>query len=103
MWPQLREIDSVTAESLQTDARYAVYLDRQRVESEMIRMEEGREISLDFDFSDLAGLSNELKHKLALRRPRSIADAQRVEGMTPAALAIIIASMKHGSKVSSLA
>ena len=103
VWPQLREIDSVTAESLQTDARYAVYLDRQRVESEMIRMEEGREISLDFDFSDLAGLSNELKHKLALRRPRSIADAQRVDGMTPAALAIIIASMKHGSKVSSLA
>lgn len=102
-WPQLRDVDLLTAESLQTDARYAVYLDRQRVESEMIRAEEGREIALDLDFADLAGLSNELKQKLAQRRPRSIADAQRIDGMTPAALAIIIASMKHGAKVSGLA
>jgi len=100
IWPQLGKIDPVAAEALEIDARYAVYLDRQRVESETIRAEEGREIGADIDFSDLPGLSNELKHKLALRRPRSIADAQRVDGMTPAALAIIIASVKHaGSKV----
>jgi tRNA uridine 5-carboxymethylaminomethyl modification enzyme len=95
VWPHLREIDPATAESLQTDARYAVYLDRQRVESETIRAEEGREIPPDLEFANLPGLSNELKHKLALRRPRSIADAQRVDGMTPAALAIIISSMKQ--------
>lgn len=97
IWPQLGKIGPVAAAALEIDARYAVYLDRQRVESETIRAEEGREIAADIDFSDLPGLSNELKHKLALRRPRSIADAQRVDGMTPAALAIIITSLKHAA------
>jgi tRNA uridine 5-carboxymethylaminomethyl modification enzyme len=97
IWPQLGDICPVTAEALETDSRYAVYLDRQRVESETIRAEEGREIGADLDFSALPGLSNELKHKLALRRPRSIADAQRMDGMTPAAMAIIIASVRHAA------
>ena len=47
------------------------------------------------NFANVPGLSNELKQKMQARRPRSIADAQRMEGMTPAALAIIVAHVRH--------
>jgi tRNA uridine 5-carboxymethylaminomethyl modification enzyme len=89
--PVFAQIDGKTAERLETEAKYSVYLDRQRADVEQIRHEEGRLIPLDFDFSHVSGLSNELRQKLAERRPRSIADAQRMEGMTPAALALVVA------------
>jgi tRNA uridine 5-carboxymethylaminomethyl modification enzyme len=93
IWPELGSLDSKTAESLETEARYAVYVDRQRQEVLHIRKEEKTPIPEDIDYTRLAGLSNELKHKLAERRPRSVAEAQRVDGMTPAALAIIISAI----------
>ena len=52
----------------------------------------------DVDFSDVPGLSNELKQKMKSRQPRSIADAQRMEGMTPAALAIIVAHVRNAER-----
>ena len=95
IWPQLGTLDSATAEHLETDARYAVYLDRQAIDAEAVRGEEQRTIPSDFDFSGLPGLSNELKHKMAVRRPRSIADAQKIDGMTPAAIGLIIAHVRR--------
>lgn len=89
--PAFAQIDAKTAERLETEAKYSVYLDRQRADIEQIRHVEGRLIPRDFDFSHIPGLSNELRQKLADRQPRSIADAQRMEGMTPAALALIVA------------
>ena len=94
MWPELREIDRKSAESLETEARYSVYLERQEANVLQIRREEMRLIPEEFDFSAVPGLSNEIRQKLRDRRPRSIADAQRMEGMTPAALAIIIAHLR---------
>jgi tRNA uridine 5-carboxymethylaminomethyl modification enzyme len=93
--PVFAQIDSKTAERLETEAKYAVYLDRQRAGVEQIRFEEGRLIPLDFDFCSISGLSNELKQKLVERRPRSVADAQRMEGMTPAALALVVAHVAN--------
>jgi tRNA uridine 5-carboxymethylaminomethyl modification enzyme len=93
IWPELKEVDGVCAEAIETEAKYSVYLERQRVESETIRFEEGRAIPMEMDFSEIPGLSNELRQKLAGRRPRSVAEAQRIEGMTPAAMAIIIARL----------
>lgn len=93
--PVFAQIDRKTAEHLETEAKYAVYLNRQRAGVEQIRIEEGRLIPPDFDFSKVPGLSNELKQKLKERQPRSIADAQRMEGMTPAALAIVIAHVAN--------
>lgn len=93
--PAFMQIDRKTAEKLETEAKYSVYLDRQRSDVEHIRHEESRLIPPDFEFSRLSGLSNELKQKLAERRPRSVADAQRMEGMTPAALALVIAHLSH--------
>jgi tRNA uridine 5-carboxymethylaminomethyl modification enzyme len=90
IWPRLADFDSATKESLETEARYAVYMDRQKAEALQIRREEATAIPADMDFSAVAGLSNELKHKLRTRQPRSVAEAQRIDGMTPAALAIVI-------------
>jgi tRNA uridine 5-carboxymethylaminomethyl modification enzyme len=93
--PAFAQIDGKTAERLETEAKYSVYLDRQRADVEQIRYEESRLIPPDFDFSYISGLSNELRQKLTERRPRSIADAQRMEGMTPAALALVVAHVSN--------
>ena len=97
VWPQLASMRASTAERLETEARYAVYLDRQRADVAVLRREEERTIPADLDFAALPGLSNELKHKLAQRRPASIAEAGRIDGMTPAALAIILARSHEGA------
>lgn len=97
--PAFAQIDRKTAERLETEAKYAVYLDRQRAGVEQIRFEEGRLIPPNFDFHGISGLSNELKQKLMERMPRSVADAQRMEGMTPAALALVIAHLANAEAV----
>jgi tRNA uridine 5-carboxymethylaminomethyl modification enzyme len=88
-------LDRATAEALEIEAKYAVYLDRQRADVERMRHEESVLIPDDVDFSGVSGLSNELKQKMRERRPRSVADAQRMEGMTPAALAVIVAHVRR--------
>ncbi|GLQ82468.1 tRNA uridine 5-carboxymethylaminomethyl modification enzyme MnmG [Mesorhizobium huakuii] len=93
--PGFAAIDAKTAERLETEAKYSVYLDRQKSDVAQIRHEESRLIPETVDFAGVPGLSNELKQKMQARRPRSIADAQRMEGMTPAALAIIVAHVRH--------
>jgi tRNA uridine 5-carboxymethylaminomethyl modification enzyme len=93
--PKFAAIDAKTAERLETEAKYTVYLDRQKSDVAQIRHEENRLIPETVDFAGVPGLSNELKQKMQARRPRSIADAQRMEGMTPAALAIIVAHVRQ--------
>lgn len=95
IWPDFSSISSDLAERIETEARYAVYLDRQGADAAMLRREEARLIPPELMFDSIAGLSNELKQKLRERRPRSIADAQRIDGMTPAALALILASLRQ--------
>ncbi|MAS14098.1 MAG: tRNA uridine-5-carboxymethylaminomethyl(34) synthesis enzyme MnmG [Nitratireductor sp.] len=95
IWPDFSSISSDLAERIETEARYAVYLDRQGADAAILRREEARLIPPELMFDSIAGLSNELKQKLRERRPRSIADAQRIDGMTPAALALILASLRQ--------
>ena len=99
IWPQLADVDNATADALETEARYAVYVERQQQEVAYIRREEQTEIPSGLEFGGLAGLSNELKQKLTERAPRTIAEAQRMDGMTPAALAIVISAIHlHGRR-----
>jgi tRNA uridine 5-carboxymethylaminomethyl modification enzyme len=93
--PEFGAIDAKTAERLETEAKYSVYLDRQQADVTQIRHEESRLIPASLDFASVPGLSNELKQKMLARQPRSVADAQRMEGMTPAALAIIVAHVRN--------
>lgn len=95
IWPELKQFDEKTVEALEIEAHYAVYLDRQYNDAALIRREEERRIPAEMDFAHVPGLSNEMKHKLAQRQPRSIAEAQRIDGVTPAALAIIVAHIRN--------
>ncbi|MER8487237.1 tRNA uridine-5-carboxymethylaminomethyl(34) synthesis enzyme MnmG [Mesorhizobium australicum] len=97
--PKFHDVDAKTAERLETEAKYSVYLDRQSTDVAQIRREEARLIPDTVDFAGVPGLSNELKQKMQARRPRSVAEAQRMDGMTPAALAIIIAHVRHWESV----
>ena len=98
VWPQLGGISPKTAERLETEARYAVYLERQSADVAVLRREQEREIPADIDYTLLPGLSRELQQKLSTRRPRTLAEAQRIDGMTPAALAIIISVLQQHAR-----
>jgi tRNA uridine 5-carboxymethylaminomethyl modification enzyme len=95
IWTQLLEIDAKTAERLEIEAQYDVYLQRQSASAALLRREEARLIPADMDFSAVSGISNELKQKLALRRPASVSDAQKIDGMTPAAMALVLLSIRQ--------
>lgn len=92
--PAFHHIDRKIAEALEIEAKYAVYMERQKVDVARIQAEEARVIPSDLDFESVPGLSNELRQKMKCRQPRSVAEAQRIEGMTPAALAIIVAHIR---------
>ncbi|XHE12873.1 tRNA uridine-5-carboxymethylaminomethyl(34) synthesis enzyme MnmG [Agrobacterium deltaense] len=96
-WPELRSIDSKVAEVLQIEASYAVYMQRQSADIVDIKRDEDRKIPDDFDFQTLSGLSNELKQKLEKARPENIAQAARVDGMTPAAISLLLALLRKSS------
>jgi tRNA uridine 5-carboxymethylaminomethyl modification enzyme len=95
VWPELREVDGRIAEALEIEAQYAVYLERQKADVAAMEREEALLIPTAIDFSTVPGLSNELKQKLLQRQPRSLAEAQRIDGMTPAALALIITQIRR--------
>ena len=89
VWPELAEIDESLAERLATEARYSVYLDRQRQDIASFEREEARRLPQGLAFDTMPGLSNELRQKLAQVRPETLGQASRIEGMTPAGLAIL--------------
>jgi tRNA uridine 5-carboxymethylaminomethyl modification enzyme len=91
VWPELGAIEPALARRLEADAKYAVYLDRQDEDVARYRRSEALTIPADFDYASLSGLSNELKAKFIAVRPASLGQAGRVEGATPAALALIAA------------
>lgn len=98
IWSELAAIDAKTAEQLTIEAGYAVYMARQQADIAAMQREEQRRIPADFDYDSLAGLSNELRQKLSSARPVSLAQAARLEGVTPAALTLILAQLKRGAK-----
>ena len=95
IWPELNNIDRKTAEAIEIEAQYAVYLDRQAKDIANMQRDEQLHIPDDLDFDHISGLSNELKAKIKLREPKSIADAQKIDGMTPAALSLIITHIQR--------
>ncbi|QND51200.1 tRNA uridine-5-carboxymethylaminomethyl(34) synthesis enzyme MnmG [Phyllobacterium sp. 628] len=99
IWPELGAIPARIASALEIEAQYAVYLERQKADVAAMEREEALLIPANIDFSVVSGLSNELKQKLKQRQPKSVAEAQRIDGMTPAALALIIAQIRRASVV----
>ncbi|NKN39144.1 tRNA uridine-5-carboxymethylaminomethyl(34) synthesis enzyme MnmG [Agrobacterium sp. a22-2] len=95
-WPDLSPMSDRIAEAVEIHAAYSVYLDRQDADIAATRRDEVRIIPADFSFEALPGLSNELRLKLTAARPANLAQAGRVDGMTPAALSLIMAYLKKG-------
>ena len=89
LWPELDRFGSKMIDRLENDARYAVYLDRQVRDIEAYRRDEALTLPSDFDYSDVSGLSTELRVKLARVQPKTLGQAGRIEGMTPAALTLL--------------
>ena len=95
IWPDLGAFSPSILEKLEIEAQYAVYLRRQAADIAAARKEEQTVIPEDLDYDRIAGLSNELKQKLKARKPDTLAAAHRIEGITPAALGLIIAHVQQ--------
>ena len=92
--PSETEVAPDVAEQVEIQIKYSGYIDRQRDEIEQLRKHENTELPEDFDYAQVGGLSNELKFKLEAVRPVSIAQANRIQGMTPAAISLLLIHLK---------
>jgi tRNA uridine 5-carboxymethylaminomethyl modification enzyme len=95
IWPRFGEIERKIAEQLEIDAKYDVYLSRQAADVESYRRDENLVLSDDIDYAALPGLSNEVRHKLQAQKPRTIGHAGRIDGVTPAALTLLVAHLRR--------
>ncbi len=95
IWPSFGELDAKTAEQLEIDAKYNVYLSRQAADVESYRRDESLVLADDIDYATLPGLSNEVRLKLEAQRPRTIGHAGRIDGVTPAALTLLAAHVRR--------
>ncbi len=96
--PELADIDAETREQLARDALYANYIDRQKRDVAVLKRDEMQEIPGDFTYAGIDGLSNELKLKLGRARPGNLAQAAKVDGMTPAALTLLLAKLRQAQR-----
>jgi tRNA uridine 5-carboxymethylaminomethyl modification enzyme len=97
IWPELSAIDPSIAVHLEIDAKYDVYLKRQTADVDAFRRDEGLVLT-DIDYSDVPGLSNEARLKLEAARPRTVGQAGRLDGLTPAALGILAAYLRREAR-----
>ena len=97
IWPELGAISGSVADQIEIDAKYAVYLDRQKRDVQSFRREEDALIPPELDYGAMRGLSNELRARLSLIRPATLGQASRIEGMTPAALTLVVAHLPRRS------
>jgi tRNA uridine 5-carboxymethylaminomethyl modification enzyme len=96
LWPEIAAIEPRILEQVGIDAQYAVYLDRQTADIAAVKRDESRAIPGWLDYSELPGLSMEIRQRLAAQRPQTIAQAQAIEGVTPAAITLILAIIRRG-------
>src|SRR5471032_389527 len=98
IWPPFGALDKTIAEQIEIDAKYDVYLSRQAADVAAYRRDESFTLPDDLDYEGMRGLSNEAKQKLQQNRPRTIGHASKIDGMTPAALTLLVAHVKRGRK-----
>ncbi len=94
----LQDIDKETRSQIEKDALYANYIARQQRDVDAMKRDEAYEIPREFDYFSLVGLSNEMKQKLSAAKPANIAQASRVEGVTPAALTLVLAKLRRDQR-----
>ena len=95
LWPDLPTFDSAIGQQVQNDAMYANYIQRQNADIKALKRDENLKIPRGFEFVGLPGLSNELQKKLSATMPETLGQASRIDGMTPAALTLLLGRVKQ--------
>jgi tRNA uridine 5-carboxymethylaminomethyl modification enzyme len=98
LWPELGDIEPLIAEQLENDAQYAVYLDRQEADIAAFRRDEELRLPDNLNYREVRGISTEAAHKLAAIRPGTLGQAGRIDGVTPAALTLVLAHLRARSR-----
>ncbi len=98
VWPELDSLSPEIVEQLEIDAQYAGYLDRQDADIVAFRRDEGRALPANLDYASVVGLSNEVRQKLERIRPATLGQAARIEGVTAAALTLVLAHVKANAR-----
>lgn len=94
VWPELGDLPAFAIEQLEIDAKYSGYLDRQREDIDAFRRDEGLELPASLDYSEVPGLSIEVRQKLSASRPMTLGQAARIDGVTPASLTLLLGYVK---------
>ncbi len=98
MRPEMADVDLEIQRQIERDALYANYVRRQQRDVEAMKRDELQKIPEAFDYSVISGLSNELRSKLQTVRPMTLGQAGRIDGMTPAALTLVLAKIRQHSR-----
>ena len=100
LWPELLSFTPDVVEALEAEALYAGYLDRQEADIAALRREEQLALPESLDYAAMPSLSAELRQKLMKVRPATLGQASRIDGMTPAALAVILGHVRRRDRQS---
>ena len=91
------QVDPAVAEQIEIQTKYAGYINRQQDDIDKLQRQEGHRIPEQFDYSQVNGLSNEVRQKLIAHKPQTLGHASRIPGMTPAAISLLMVYLKKGS------
>jgi tRNA uridine 5-carboxymethylaminomethyl modification enzyme len=100
IWPRFDMFHVKHLAQIEIDAKYDVYLSRQAADIAAFRRDENLELPAEIDYAAVKGLSNEARAKLDAIRPRTIGQAGRIDGLTPAALTLLVGHIRRGRKAS---
>ena len=95
IWPELGDLPGFAREQLEIDAVYSGYMDRQHADAEAFRRDEALGIPSSLDYRGISGLSNEICEKLERVRPATLGQAARIDGVTPAALTLLLTHVRN--------
>ena len=98
LWPQIAALDPQIAAQVEVDARYASYVERQSGDIAALKRDEAERVPSDFAYATIASLSTEVRAKLERHRPTTLAEAARIDGMTPAGLLLLRAALRKAAK-----
>ena len=98
VWPEMQTWRAPIRAQIETDARYAGYLDRQQADIDAFRRDEALVLPGDMDYLSLEGMATEVRQKLAAARPVTLGQAARLDGMTPAALTLLLHHARKAEK-----
>lgn len=100
IWPEVDAVDRDTKDQLSREALYSSYIERQKSDVAALKRDEAHKIPVEFSYDSIDGLSNELRGKLTLIRPQTLGQAGRIEGMTPAALTLLLTKIRQHERKS---